>query len=241
MMISLLLSAVFISQIPVALTIDLVEYTTGSTILCIGDSLTHGLYVSQDDESGQSSHPYAIQLTKSLKSASTVIEEGTNGATLSEMLNQLPSLIKKHNPLMVIILGGTNDLGHGGGNATHDRILNNLIQLHKQALSHTRSDKKKVVTVGVTIPPADGHDEEQESTRLKVNTGILKLPKHHHRTYICDLAAQTQFSFPNKYSPFWSSDGLHLSATGYDVLGKLIFNTMLESKLSEKAPTATNQ
>jgi lysophospholipase L1-like esterase len=73
---------------------------------------------------------------------------------------------------------------------------------------------------------------------MQVNAGLLKLPKHHPRTFICDLAAQTQFSYPNKYSPFWSSDGLHLSATGYDVLGKLLFNTMLESKLNEKSSTS---
>jgi hypothetical protein len=51
--------------------------------------------------------------------------------------------------------------------------------------------------------------------------------------HACTQAAQTQFSFANKYSPFWSSDGLHLSSTGYDVLGKLLFNTLLETHLSD--------
>jgi lysophospholipase L1-like esterase len=170
----LLYALLVASQTPMAFTIDLVDYSTGSTVLCLGDSLTHGLHVSPDDESGRSSHPYTIQLTKSLsqslslslKSPANVIEEGVNGATLKEMLARLPDLMKKYDPLIVVILGGTNDLGMGHANATH--MLSTLAQLHKVALTHLRSDKKKVVTLGVTIPPVDGHDEEQDITRNKV-------------------------------------------------------------------------
>lgn len=173
----LLYTLLVASQTPMAFTIDLVDYSTGSTVLCLGDSLTHGLHVSPDDESGSSSHshPYTIQLTKSLsqslsqsslKSPANVIEEGVNGATLKEMLARLPDLMKKYDPLIVVILGGTNDLGMGHANATH--MLSTLAQLHKVALTHLRSDKKKVVTLGVTIPPVDGHDEEQDITRNKV-------------------------------------------------------------------------
>jgi hypothetical protein len=158
----------FLSLSPVAVTLDLVEHTVGETILCLGDSLTHGMYVTPDDETGQSSHPYSLQLTKSLKSATTVIEAGTNGATLTDMLATLPSLLRTHDPLVVIILGGTNDLGRGGVNATHDHMLGRLAQLHKLALNHIRADKKKVITIAITIPPVDGHDEDVDATRIKV-------------------------------------------------------------------------
>lgn len=155
-------------------TTDLVQYAFNDTILCLGDSLTHGLYVTSDDEPGESSnaHPYSLQLEKSLKSSSVVIEAGTNGATLSEMLTSLPSLLAQYNPIVVVILGGTNDLIQAGGEngiATPDRMMASIAQLHKIALNYVRKDKKKVMTVAITIPPVDGHGDTQEATRSKVS------------------------------------------------------------------------
>lgn len=164
----LLFLLLFLSLNQGVLTINLVEYTHGETILCLGDSLTYGMYVTPDDETGQSSHSYSLQLAKSLKSGSVTINAGTNGATLTDMLTALPALLTTHNPLAVIILGGTNDLIRGGANATYDRMVGTLAQIHKLALGHVRADKKKVVTVAVTIPPVDGLDDDQDTTRNKV-------------------------------------------------------------------------
>ena len=162
------LLVLFSSLLSGVIATDLVEYTRGHTILCVGDSLTHGLYVTPDDTSGDSSHSYTLQLTKSLKEGATVVEAGVNGATLTDMLKAQPYLLKQHNPLLVIILGGSNDLNHGGQNATYERMMHHLAQLHKMSLSYVRSDKLKVITIAITIPPFDGHDEDKESTRIRV-------------------------------------------------------------------------
>lgn len=180
------------------------------------------------------SHSYAQQLKKSLPST-TIIEEGVPLDTLEKMSHRLPSLLKQHDPLVVVILGGVHDLKAQNTTVSYEGIMSRIARLHKMALSHPRQDGKKVVTMAITLPPVEELTEEEETIRLKVNTGIVKLATHHSRTFVCDLAALTQFSFANKYSPFWASDAFHLSATGYDVLGKLVLNTMLESKIGENS------
>ncbi|WP_373071759.1 GDSL-type esterase/lipase family protein [Sulfurimonas sp.] len=73
----------------------------GSVILAYGDSLTNGFGVSKEF-----SYPSQIEKKTGLK----VINAGVNGEPSGKGLLRLPHLIKEHNPDLVILCHGANDI-----------------------------------------------------------------------------------------------------------------------------------
>ena len=124
----------------------------GWKILAFGDSLTKGYY-----NYGMKYHPYSTTLAKLLQSQGSVevrIKEGlylltkqkietagVNGEVTSRMLERLPEeLLDKHFDV-VIILGGTNDLGW----VTQETIAKIIKKLHEMA--HKAGSKSLMVTI----------------------------------------------------------------------------------------------
>lgn len=78
---------------------------TGPVVLCIGDSLTHGLGASPDES-------YPARLQQQLQLGGTpyaVVNAGIPGQTSADVLERLPTLLRQHRPEVVCLLVGWND------------------------------------------------------------------------------------------------------------------------------------
>ena len=200
---------------------SLLEMIKGSSILCFGDSLTKGLYVAEDGD-WTSVHPYAMELARLLKNETGVVPVGVNGELTEEMLTRLPRELSS-NPTTraVIILGGTNDLGH---RKPAKVVIDNIIALHK--LAHNSSadqERLPVFTVAVTLPQARWPFNPQ--TRLDINEGIRQFVQSDCHVALLDIEDQWNQSVPAN-ARFWSRDFVHFSPLGYDELGALLRHAM---------------
>lgn len=148
---------------------SMVDAIAGYNVLAFGDSLTHGLYVDPLSGEWRNTHPYSIAMNKLLKPSSIVVHEsGINGESTESMAKRLPITLEKSiNTRAVIILGGTNDLAR----MSADKILSNLIHLHRQAHKHAGDNQFFIYTVALTIPQVSW-DSANQTARLVVNKGL---------------------------------------------------------------------
>lgn len=102
-------------------------------IVAFGDSITYGYGVSDEQN-------YPSQLSRLLQE--TVINAGVNGETTSEGLRRLPSVLEEHQPKILIIIHGGNDILR---RQSLDRAKENIIQMIKLA----RKQNIHVVLAGV--------------------------------------------------------------------------------------------
>jgi acyl-CoA thioesterase I len=203
-------------------------FTNHTTLLCFGDSLTHGMYILPTGEWDRV-HPYSLHL-QTLFPSTRVIERGITGENLSQMLLRLPNLLQEIQPEVVIILGGTNDLQDKRDASS---IIVDLMKLHKLCHGHQLPNGQTVKTIVVTIPPAAWFDALQEGTREVINAQMKNFAKKHlAHTGLCDLAGSAEFTSVNKESEFWSPDGVHLSIKGYDLFAELLQNTLVKHSIS---------
>ena len=199
-------------------------------ILCYGDSLTAGY-----SQSGFSFTPYSGFLTSKLlseKKAENVTLEadafGFSGWTTTQMAQQAektglqamgappggyPGLrraleMKAYD--LVIIMAGTNDLGHG--TASKD-ILANLKFLHSMVVERSMS----LLAVGIPESGFVVSNEDAARRRSEVNMALKgEMESLQNGTYV---------DCPLKYSrdsPHFDYDGLHFSEEGYKYLGQTL-------------------
>lgn len=228
----------FVLRFDLMNSMTLLDYITinNKTIVCFGDSLTHGMYVDKTGE-WRNTHPYSIKLNEILNKNTSishnkvnVVEKGINGENLQQMLGRLPEVLNELQPSIVIILGGTNDLQ---GKRDASSILVDLMKLHKMCHLFTNKIGETVKTIVVTIPPAAWFDAIQDGTREVVNAQIRNFAKKHLlTTALCDLSASSEFRYVNKESDYWSVDGVHLGIKGYDLFAELIHFTLSKHTIS---------
>jgi lysophospholipase L1-like esterase len=209
----------------------LLDYSTNGLILAFGDSLTHGLYVDEKTNEWRNNHPYAIKLTELLRNKTRVVESGISGELTGHMVERLPSDLKEHSPNLVILLGGTNDIGH---EEKPEKIVENIKKLHQLALrSVGRGNKKATYTIAVTIPQSGFVVTEKgprgqgaAAARLEINAAIRDFAKKcSKRVALLDLESTFDQRKPEN-KKYWSPDTLHFSKLGYDGFGELLFNVI---------------
>lgn len=78
-------------------------------ILCLGDSLTFGFGVPRKD----------VWITVAQKNFESVllVNAGIPGDTTGGMLARLPHELERHRPSFISVMGGSNDIFFGGGDA----------------------------------------------------------------------------------------------------------------------------
>jgi len=210
----------------------------GGTVLAFGDSLTHGF----TDGNPKNNHPYSSLLSEFLGTDDAVLEHGVNGERTSSMRTRLPSLLASIDKKIevVIILGGTNDLGM---RKPANVILENIMYLHEIAHEFGNRKNRKIYTIAMTIPDCDWGFNQ--SARDEINEGIRKFAASKSNTVgLVDLAKVLSLK---SQSYFWSSDRCHFSVDGYDKIAKLILKCMEEfittnntSSTSTTTTTAAN-
>ena len=108
----------------------------GATILAFGDSLTYGTGASKGFN-----YPGLL----SVKSHHKVINAGVPGEITLNGLNRLPALLDKHQPELMILIHGGNDMLR---RVPQQQTVNNL----KQMISEAKQRNIKVVMLGVPAP-----------------------------------------------------------------------------------------
>lgn len=108
----------------------------GDTIVAFGDSLTHGTGTSFEN-----SYPAALSRLISR----TVINAGVPGETTSEGLERLPDILEEHQPKLVLLCLGGNDMLRRQDNGQTESNLRTMIQ-------SIRAKGANVVLIGVPEP-----------------------------------------------------------------------------------------
>ena len=168
----------------------------GATVLILGDSLSYGTGASLGED-------YPTLLAKS--TGWQIINDGVPGDTTAGGLERLPRLLEQHQPKLLIVELGGNDLLH---NTHPSEVISNL----KAILSHAKA--QGIATILVAIP---------EISPLKATFGNLS----DHPLYE-KLATETSTPLINNvFSDVLSdrnlkSDQIHANAKGYAVVSEKI-------------------
>jgi lysophospholipase L1-like esterase len=126
-------------------------------------------------------------------------------------------------PVFVFILAGTNDLAFRTSTMT---ILWHLKRMHNAVQLHALSIKRNIYSMAITIPPVrwDG----DQSRRLLLNDGLRKYATR-CSTSVVLLDMEPVFNVSRKDTAYlWSRDSLHLSKAGYDRMGGMVYDKMVE-------------
>ena len=225
-------------------------------ILCFGDSLTKGQGINQDD-----SHPYAAYLAtftkrQVVKSAGrgiipenieerSVVESGYSGEDTGSMVNRMPMALKRAHPGLVIILGGTNDLG-AAVEIPREKIVDNLRELHYLAHNTSTEKGKDVHTVHLTIPPSKYITQDKEKVRnlkrIAINRDMQAFAKEYNankerkgNVYVLDM--EDIFLPFDAFPGMWLPDGLHFTPRGYKEVANMIEHLMRVSKVDNYGET----
>ncbi len=145
-------------------------HASGETIVCFGDSLTFGTGAGTDED-------YPSRLASLL--GREVINSGVPGNTTADALKRLEHDVLAHNPRVVLITLGGNDLMH---DVPRDEAFENLEAIVRRIHRHGAL----VIVGGIDVPLFDrGFDDAHED--LQRRTGCLLIPnvlkgligKHH--------------------------------------------------------------
>lgn len=206
---------------------------------CVGDSLTHGMYVY--DVPGariwQKVHPYSIRLQELFNnnkrpSNVTVFESGISGEQTDSMEVRIRSVLSSVNPMLVIILGGTNDIG---GGVAVEKIMKNIRHMHRAALKHLKAfNGKDSFTIAVTLPQFPLEAKAVNKRRLELNKEIRKFAERcQFRVKLFDMESLFDQNDMANNQKYWSVDNFHFSPLGYDTIGELLFKTILNFNVTD--------
>lgn len=184
-------------------------------IIAFGDSLTVGYQYPEGPA------PYASFLASRLPDHTSIAVAATSGETTHDMLLRFGRDVVRNPPGIVVILGGTNDLGWG---VPIDQIIQNLSLMYRQAL------EAKVLPVASTIPSILGADDHilprtELNRKITQTAEALRIPSVDFFT----ATADTDGRLLAKYA----SDGLHLNAKGYEEMAQVLYETVLKELVSK--------
>ena len=196
-------------------------------ILCIGDSHTAGFPRYDPMMGGNPESSYQFWLKEGLletrpDSNFDFINEGVCGDTSRGIVYRLTqALASTHYYDLVILAGGTNDLGM----TSERQILKNLEE------GYEACRKRETPLIAPSIPPISL--KEYVSKVTTVNSGIEAYAANYKDVFFADWfsALKDESGFlKDKYN---SGDGVHLSIEGYKQIGLLLV-PMVSNALSLK-------
>ncbi len=202
-------------------------------IICFGDSLTAGFQAPTRENPSGHATPYGAWVQEFIGSAGEVLTSGVCGEVTGEMLLRFRRDVLVHRPRIVVILGGTNDLGW---NARPDAIMHNLVKLYEQTLAAGG------VPVPVTVPSIRVEDSggnpdaeawiaDHLARRAQLNGLIQEYALAKSLAWV-DLFGATADPDSRQLADRYSNDGLHLSTAGYRVLAELVYRDAISHVLA---------
>lgn len=200
------------------------EMTMPPLIICFGDSLTAGFQSPSHEHPRGCETPYGQFLQDRLGSTARVIVSGICGELTGDMTMRFRRDVLDRQPAVVVVLGGTNDLGW---NAHPQEIMGNLVKMYEQALAG------QVQPVPVTVPSlrvagdvGDGEGDQWVADHISRRQVLNRL--------ICDYARSKQLPCLDLFeataepetlqlADTYSNDGLHLTTDGYRLIARLLY------------------
>ncbi|MGZ6315078.1 MAG: SGNH/GDSL hydrolase family protein [Candidatus Limnocylindrales bacterium] len=173
------------------------------TFVALGDSLTYGY--------GDPGPAWPVRLDAKDAQLTLVHNAGVSGDTTAGMRARLNSDVFAYKPDMLFVMGGTNDIGHEINIST---TIGNL----KAIIVSARAKGIRVILM--TIPPTSyPHMTDSIDT---LNAQIIYVGNI-YGLVVADI--HTPLSAPGGlYNPKYTSDGLHFSTLGTQVVANTIFN-----------------
>ncbi|XP_065656805.1 uncharacterized protein LOC101234615 [Hydra vulgaris] len=198
-------------------------------ILCIGDSITLGYYGVP-----KHFHPYSYKLRKLLQQQFgdevEVTSKGVGGERVhKEMYTRLQRELSVKRYDLVIILGGVNDLVTLDCLHTID-LFEEIRALHEIARSQNiKTVAMTILEAHVLVKKIKYMDERSfEAMRMLTNYKIRQMVDD--MTSLCDTSLKFPFSsLPwDMQKKLWSTDKVHPTPEGYDILGEIVFDCIKE-------------
>jgi lysophospholipase L1-like esterase len=161
------------------------------SFVALGDSLT----------AWPAYNPWPTRLDAQDAVLRLVKNAGVPGNTTSQMRARLSKDVYPYKPQVLLVLGGTNDLGYG---ISESAIIANLRAIVVDAKAH------KVMPILINVPP-DAYPSMAPKIR-SLNAAILKLANS-QKIHVVDLYSALANS-NGTFDPKYTSDGLHFSDLG---------------------------
>jgi lysophospholipase L1-like esterase len=185
------------------------------TILCIGDSHTAGFPDYDPFMGGDPESSYQFWLNRELLKIDpdvhyTLINEGMCGDTSRGIVSRIIQFLKIKACDLVILAGGTNDLGSTNGN----EVFGNLRRGYEACLQHN------IPVIAPAIPPVSLHGYVPHV--IELNKKIEAYASQHQTIFFSDwftILKDDQGFLADAYN---AGDGIHLSIAGYKRIGLLM-------------------
>lgn len=176
---------------------ELKPLAPSDTVLAFGDSLTAGLGVSTD---------YAYPAVLQSLIGRTVINAGVSGELTEGGLKRFPDLLEKHDPQLVILLEGGNDILQNRSLESAKANLSAMIDL-------ARIQGRDIVLVGVP----------KKSLFASTANLYVELAEEHQvpleKSIIASLLKK----------PAMKSDSVHFNRAGYSALAEALQDLLTDS------------
>ncbi|CAA6807335.1 MAG: Arylesterase precursor (EC [uncultured Sulfurovum sp.] len=178
-----------------------------STILFLGDSLTEGLGVNQED-----AFPSLVEtlIETELNTTVMVINGGVSGSTTSDGLARLKWYLKKKPSLMFLALGANDGL-RGFDLKESQKNLEEVIE-------YAQEDNVTVLLAGMLIPPNYGLEYSEDFKKMYEDIAVKYKLKS--MSFLLDGVAGEK-SLNQK-------DGIHPNEEGHKVIAKKVFEFIKE-------------
>lgn len=175
----------------------LTPISSDQVIVAFGDSLTQGVGASPEN-----SYPSVLSRLAGVK----VINAGISGETTSEGLARFPDVIREHNPSLVILIEGGNDILR---NVNHDQVEKNLERMINLAMAN----QIQVVLIGVP-----------EKNLFSSSAPLYrKLAERYELVYEHELIGDLM------RSPSKKSDPIHFNKYGYALMAEGIYELLSDN------------
>ncbi|HSC54299.1 MAG TPA: GDSL-type esterase/lipase family protein [Phnomibacter sp.] len=153
----------------------------------------------------------------------TIINRGFGGSSLPDLIYYTPDVIYPYKPKQIVVYCGENDMT--GKNVTADTVLNRFKKLH----GLIRAKYPKVALLYVSIKPSPSRRRLMGEIVI-ANARIREFLSHDkHAVFVNVYDAMLQ---PNGQpdGSLFTSDSLHMNASGYALWKKLMDPYVLRSK-----------
>ncbi|OLN32722.1 GDSL-type esterase/lipase family protein [Desulfosporosinus metallidurans] len=196
------------------------------TIVCIGDSLTHGYKVKQREN-----WPSLVSQALNIE----VVNQGINGDTTGGMLARFNADVIGFKPSHVMIMGGENDLIWG--------VPITVVEANLAAMVQQAAQRSIIPMLGVPLPIAISKAQkywsfvnnfpEVNKSLEEIRTWIISFAKNFSVTvvdfYPCFVDGQ------NAVLPDLYCDGLHPTPTGNKLMSDVVLKTLKLTVLNESS------
>ena len=193
-------------------------------IVCLGDSITD----NRDSSNGKSYVDYWQELIDQAGQQHQLINAGVNGETAQDGYYRLNSDVLPHQPDLVTIMFGHNELGRGLSVDHFESYLNLLIQKLTKTLPHTK------VWILTPNKVADPHQQ----SRYKPLLARLRVPDPRFTLIDIWQAFEGQdldsiYSYQYDYNGLTGQDWLHPNAHGHRLIAKTLATRLNETHQSD--------